>query len=203
MRKYLISLLIIIVASFPFLSSCTDSYGGISPALSPGTGLPFLNWQTAEHRSSAFTGGSDSTHGDVDNTPTYTIFTVTGVVAIKAFVGIVNTTITDAADNATIDLGLGIDINYFLAVDPVGAAGEWTAGDIIGDFNAGAGAAGGDNIEGNVAFSNGEFLITDGNNITETVATEDITGGQIDYFVIWAPCEAGASILEAGTLSQV
>ncbi len=158
-------------------------------------GLPYLTWQIAEHESSAFT-GAGSAHGDKDAANTYTIFTVTGRVAIMTFNGFVNSTLIGASGD--ISLGVTGGAGVFIAADD---APTWAAGDILG----GAAPVGGmnDSTPLNLFFTSGDIMIVDGADIVETTATADITGGQIDYYCIWTPMKAGASVVEAGTLSQV
>lgn len=160
--------------------------------------LPFLTWRVIKHASSAFT-GAGSAHGDKDGANTYRIYTVTGVVAVSAFIGVVNTTLAEAVAGGRISLGLTGSATFFIANDD---AETWASGDIIGG-GAGTGGSMGDVALTNIAFIDGEFIIIDGTDIVETVDTQDLDGGQIDYYCIWTPMESGASIVEAGTLSQV
>ena len=44
-------------------------------------------------------------------------------------------------------------------------------------------------------------VVNDGADIIETSATTNVEAGQMDYYIIWAACEPGANVIEAGTLS--
>ncbi|KKN19453.1 hypothetical protein LCGC14_0945650, partial [marine sediment metagenome] len=155
-----------------------------------------LVWRVTKLASSAFT-GAGSAHGDKDAANTYTIFTVTGVIATRGIFGVVNTTLVGVSGD--ISLGIVGDTTAFVSADD---APTWAGGDILGDFNFGS-ADLSDNALMSPITALGELLIIDGSDIQELTATADITGGQIDYFIIWAPMEPGASIVAAGTLSQV
>jgi hypothetical protein len=111
---------------------------------------------------------------------------------------VVNTTLVGVGGD--ISIGLTGSIAVWANADD---APTWVAGDIIG----GAAAAGASQVADtallSIGFIDGEVVIIDGTDIVETTATADITAGQIDYYCIYAPMEAGASIVSAGTLSQV
>lgn len=171
---------------------------GLSGITGDFKGLPFLTWRVTKHASSAFTGATASAHGEISAANTYRVFTVTGVVAIKALIGVVNVSLTNATSN--ISLGITGSIALWANADD---APSWVGGDIIG----GGGAAGATQHANtaliSVNFANGEISIIDGADIVETVDTADVNAGQIDYYTIWAPMEAGASVVGTGTLSQV
>lgn len=167
------------------------------PTFGAGTGLPFLTWQVAKLASSAFTGAS-SAHGDKDAANTYRIFTVTGVVMIQALFGVVNTTLVGVGGD--ISIGLTGSIAVWAGADD---APTWAGGDIVAGAAAAGATALADSALLSVNFVDGEMVIIDGTDIVETTATADITGGQIDYYAIWSPMEESASVVRAGTLSQV
>ena len=144
-----------------------------------------LNWQVTAHRSSVFDGGTTNSHGDLAGTnDPYTIFTVTGDVIIKAIWGVVNTTLTGAT--ATIEVGVVGNLTGLLALE--------TGTDLL-DGNIYTSAT---NAVGVAAIANtGFFALNDGLDIIETPLTANVTGGQLDYYCVWAPVEDGASIISA------
>ena len=167
------------------------------PVFGAGQDLPFLSWRVAKHASSAFTGAA-SAHGDKDAANTYKIFTVTGVIMLKALFGVVGTTLVGVGG----DISIGVTGNAGIWANADNAP-DWATGDILGNAAAAGQTDLADTGLVNTNFIDGEMSIVNGVDIVETTATADITGGQIDYFCIWAPMEEGASIVEAGTLSQV
>lgn len=145
-----------------------------------------LVWNIAIKRSSAFAGATTNAHGDNDGTSDpYTLFTVTGDVVIKAIWGIVNTSLTGAT--ATIEVGVTGNTAALLAQE---TATELDAGGVYVSATQAVGAA-------PVAASGAIIAIADGLDIIETVATADVTAGQIDYYVIWAAVEPEASVVPA------
>ena len=50
---------------------------------------------------------------------------------------------------------------------------------------------------GVLADSGAMYVLVEDTDIIETTATADITSGQIDYYVIWAPAEDGAKLTSA------
>lgn len=144
-----------------------------------------LEWQVVKHASSAFTGGTPNDHGDHDGTgDPYTIFTVTGDVAMRGVVGIVNTTLVGAG---TIEVGVAGNTAKIIA--QVADATDLADGDVWTDAGSEAGV--------DILPAGGVFFINDGADIIETLGTANITAGQIDYYCIWAPLEAGASVVSA------
>lgn len=144
-----------------------------------------LAWTVTKKVSSAFDGGTADAHGDESGTGNpYTLFNVTGDVALKGVVGIINTSLTGAS--ATLEVGLAGNTAKLIAQ----ATGtDLDDGDVWTD--AGSEAAIDKLADG------GLFFINDGGDIIETVATADVTAGQIDYYAIWAPLEIGASVKAA------
>ena len=144
-----------------------------------------LNWQITAHRSSVFDGGTVNSHGDQGGTnDPYTIFTATGDVIIKAIWGICNTTLVSAT--AQISVGVVGNTAALLALEEVD---EILDGGVYVSATQAVGVA---------AIANtGMFAINDGLDIIESTETADVTGGQLDYYCIWAPAEDGASIISA------
>lgn len=162
-----------------------------------------LEWKVTKHISSAFDGATTNAHGSLGEKPTYTVFTVTGDVIIKSYWGVVNTTLTDAGDAGRVEVGV-VGNTALLMAQIAGATAGATLledGDIWHD--AVSEAAGGSKLSGNNTANDylTEFYINDGANIVEITSGADITAGQIDYYIIWAPAEAGARVAGAGTLS--
>jgi len=148
-----------------------------------------LNWQLTAHRSSVFDGGTTNSHGDLGGTnDPYTIFTVTGDVIIKGLWGIVNTTLTGAT--ATISVGVVGNTAGIIALE---TGTELLDGNVYTSATDAVGVA---------AIANtGLFAINDGLDIIETPLTANVTGGQLDYYCIWAPAEDGASITSADAVT--
>lgn len=147
-----------------------------------------LTWQVAKHVASAYTGGTANSHGDHDGTADpYTIFTVTGDVVVKAFWGVVNTTVVSTSDTGTLEVGVAGNTAKLLGQTTAGS-GTVADGDILTDSGSEAGI--------DILATSGALLgINDGADIIETLATNNFTAGQIDWYVIWAPVEAGAKVV--------
>ena len=145
-----------------------------------------LVWRIAKKVSSAFAGGTANAHGDSAGTGTpYTLFTVTGDVLIQGVFGIGNTSLTGA--NGTIEVGVTGNTAALIALE------TGTEIDAGGVFTSATQAVGIAPLQGSGAL----YALSSGLDIIETTATADITAGQIDYYVIWAPCEPGASVVAA------
>lgn len=144
-----------------------------------------LEWRVAKKVGSAFDGGTANAHGDHDGTgDPYTLFNVTGDVLIKAVFGIVNTDLAGAS--ATIEVGVAGNTAKLIAQS---TATDLDDGDVWTDAGAEAGV--------DVLASAALFAINDGADIIETIATANITAGQIDYYCIWAPLEENAVVTPA------
>lgn len=139
--------------------------------------------QAVESLPGAFDGGTANARGDHDGTsdPT-TLFTVTGKVMVMV-VGKV--TVDLAGATATIEVGITGNTAAILA-QQTGTdldAGEiWTNDGTtpvatVGNF--------------------GEFVILDGTDIIETIATANLTAGNIEYTALWYPLEVDASVVAA------
>lgn len=140
----------------------------------PLTALDSFN--VAEVAPTAFAGGTTNARGDDGGTnDPYTLFTVTGDVAVRVY-GVVTTTLVGAA---TIEVGVTGNTAVLLA--QVADATTLAAGDVwIDGSPAEVGA---------VAFANvpATTLITGGLDIIETVGTTNITAGNIRYVCLWRP----------------
>jgi hypothetical protein len=131
----------------------------------------------------------------VSPTPTYTIWTVTGAIFIAGIGGVVNTTLTDAAGAGEINLGVVGNITHWAGAY---SSDFCVANDIFSvSTTLGTGLSGA--AIGAISVT-GEIYLVDGDNIVETTTGANILTGQIDYYMIWSPAEAGATIAEAGTV---
>jgi len=141
-----------------------------------------LAWRVAKKVASAFTGGTANSHGDHDGTgDPYTLFTVTGDVAVKAVVGIVNVNVAGAGT-----LEVGVAGNTAALIAQVADTTTLDDGDVLVDGTESVGVE---------AIANtGMFIINDGADIIETLGSANLTAGQIDWYCIWAPLEAGAAV---------
>ena len=154
--------------------------------LAASAGGATLNWQVTKHVSSAFAGGTPNAHGDDGGTnDPYTIFTVTGDCIIGGIWGVVNTDLTGAT--ATIEVGVASNTAGLIAQE---TATDLDDGNIYTSATNAVGVAA-------LGFSGSMVAINDGVDIIETTATADVTAGQIDYYIIWAPAETGAKITSA------
>lgn len=133
----------------------------------------------------AFTGGTDSSHGDKDNTPTLTLFTVTGDVEVGIF-GVCTTALTGASGTAQVGV----------AGNTAGLIALTTATDIDGneiwlDTTPSVGV----DVTDALSF----HFVVNSLNIIETVATTDIATGAIYYVCLWRPLTPGSTVVADGT----
>lgn len=145
-----------------------------------------LVWRIAKKVSSAFDGGTANAHGNVAGTGNpYTLFSVTGDVLIHSIWGVVNTTLAGAT--GTVSVGVTGNTAALIALE---TATELAANGVYTSATQAVGAAA-------TGFSGAGVAVANGLDIIETAATANITAGQIDYYVIWAPVEPGASVVAA------
>lgn len=162
-----------------------DAQAHAQSLLSSLGGAGALNWQIAKHVSSVFDGGTTNSHGDLGGTnDPYTIFTVTGDIIIKAIWGICNTNLTGAT--ATISVGVASNTAVLIALE---TATEIDDGNVYVSATQAIGAA--------AVANTGMFVVNDGADIIEEPLTSNVTGGQMDYYCIWAPAEDGARLISA------
>ena len=144
-----------------------------------------VNFQVIKHVSSDFTGATGNAHGDKDGTgAAYTLFNVTGDVIIKAVWGICNTSLVGAGK-----LEVGTANNTAKLLAQIANTTTLDDGDVYTDA--------GTEADIDIAAAGGLFFINDGADIIETASTADITAGQIDYYIIWAPAEPDAVVVSA------
>lgn len=140
-------------------------------------------WRVAIKRSSVFDGATGDAHGDTAGTSNpYTLFTVTGDVEVR-LVGICNTNLTGAGT-----LEVGVAGNTAQLIGQIADATTLDDGDVYTDAGTEAGAD---------VFPEQSQVVNDGADIIETCGTTDITAGQIDYYCIWRPLEAGSFVVAA------
>lgn len=156
----------------------------------PGSGNNVLTYRVAKKAASAFTGGTANSHGDHDGTgDPYTIFKVDGDCVISDFFGIVNVAVVSDSDTGTLEVGVTGNTAKLIAQTTAGS-GTLVAGDVLTDAGAEA------KIDVN-AHSGAKHYVADGTDIIETLATNNFTAGQIDWYCIYAPLEPGAAIVPA------
>ena len=144
-----------------------------------------LSWKITKKVCSAFTGATANAHGDIGGTlAAYPVFTVDGDVVIAAIWGICNTTLTGAT--GTISVGVAGNTAGLIAVE---TATEIVAGNVYVSATQAVGIA--------PVAQTAMIALSSGADIIETAATADITDGQIDYYVIWAPVEKNAKVVAA------
>jgi hypothetical protein len=149
-----------------------------------------LTWRVSKKEASAYTGATANSHGDHDGTADpYTLFTVTGDVVISDFWGVCNTAVASASDTGTLEVGTASNTAKLIAQTTAGS-GTIAAGDVITDAGSEA------NVDVN-AFSGAKHYIAGGADIIETLATNNMNSGQIDWYCIWAPAEPGAQVVAA------
>ena len=142
-----------------------------------------LEWRLARVADSVFDGATTNAHGDDAGTDDpHTVFVTLGDVLINSIWGICNTTLTGAT--ATISVGVTGNTAGLLALE---TGTEILDGNVYVSATQAVGVAA-------VANSGAPVALNDGFDILEYTATADVTGGQIDYYAVWAPCEDGASI---------
>jgi hypothetical protein len=155
----------------------------------PDSGNNVLQFRVAKKAATAYTGASANTHGDHDGTADpYTIFNVNGTVIVADFFGVVKTAVVSASDTGTLEVGTAGNTAKLLAQTTAGS-GTLAAGDILTDAGSEAG------VDVN-AFSGAKHYIYN-LPIIETLATNNMNSGQIDWYCVWAPAEPGASITPA------
>lgn len=127
----------------------------------------------------AFTGGTPSTRGAFATTPTTTLFTVTGVNLVKVF-GIC--TVALAGATATVEVGV--------AGQTAGIIAQTTATNLAAGENWNDASP--DTLT-EVSSAITEKIVR--GNIIETIATANITSGQMFYVCAWFPLTADALVL--------
>lgn len=131
----------------------------------------------------AFTGGSANTRGDDGGTSDpLTLFTVTGIVAVK-LIGY-STVLPVSAGGGTLSVGTAISTTGLLAST---TASSIAVGEIWHDNSPDA------SVELSSVMT--EKIVSQ--NIIETVGTADITAGNVHYLCLWRPLTPNATVVPA------
>lgn len=133
----------------------------------------------------AFAGGTTDARGDDGgaNDP-FTLFTVTGDVLVRIF-GVCTTLLT--GDTATLEVGVTGNTASLIAQT---TATDIDANEIWSDSTPSVGVD-------TLASVLGPYLVVNGLDIIETVATADVTAGNIRYVCMWRPLTTGSSVVSA------
>lgn len=135
-----------------------------------------------------FAGGTANGVGDHDGTGNpATLFTVTGQVIMR-IVGVITTAVVSTGDTGTIEVGISGDTATLIAQTTVGS-GSLIAKEIWHDATVDA--------EIELLSVAGDRIISDGNDVILTAATNNIISGVIEFYCIWTPLSTGASVVAA------
>lgn len=146
------------------------------PLVNPNWMMPLKSAPTA------FAGGTSNARGDNDGTSDpLTLFTVTGVVAVKLF-GVCTTNLAGAT--ATLEVGTALSTAGLIAQT---TATDIDANEIWHDATPDA------SVELSSVAT--EKIVTQ--NIIETVGTADITSGNIYYICSWYPLSPDGEVVSA------
>lgn len=145
-------------------------------------------WKVTKKVSSAFTGATGNSHGDKDGTlAAYPLFSAYGDLMLHVF-GICN--VLPVGASGTLEVGVAGNTAALIAQE---TASEIAAGNVFVSATQAVG----------VARLVGQPFIMAGNadgtprTIIETVATTDLSAGQIDYYCLWIPLEPSARVVAA------
>jgi len=144
---------------------------------------PLDNFKIARAEPSAFAGATTNARGDHDGATTgvTTLFTVTGDVLVRIW-GVCTTALTGSS--ATVSVGVTGNTAALIALETGTEIDEngiyLSATQVIGAVT--------------LATVTGPYVIANGLDIIETVATASVTAGQIYYICLWRPLSADASI---------
>lgn len=140
----------------------------------------------ALYASVAFAGGTTNARGDDGGTnDPYTLFNVTGDVAIRMF-GVCTTDLVSAG-GGTLEIGVTGNTAAILAQE--------TATDI--DANGIYVSA--TQVKGVLPLATvvGPFIVVNGLDILETIGTADVTGGNMYYVCLWRPLSPTSTVIPA------
>lgn len=134
----------------------------------------------------AFTGGTANTRGnDGGTSDPFTLFTVTGDVLVRIF-GVCTTALTGAT--ATVSVGVAGNVGGLL---PVTTGTDFAVNEIWNDATPTEVGVG---VLSNVL---GPYLVVNGLDIAEYVATANVTAGQIYYICLWRPLSQDGNVVAA------
>ena len=144
-------------------------------------GYPILttDWACTTTKTVTFAGGTTNDMGDYDGTGNpYTLFTVTGTVLLRL---LAKCTTNLAGASATLEVGTALSTAGLIAQS---TATDIDANEIWHDATPDS------SIEATTVLA--QKLVSQ--DVIQTVATANITGGVIEYTAIWYPLSAGASV---------
>lgn len=145
--------------------------------------LAGAGWQVATSRPLAFAGGTANKRGNDGGTKDpQPLFTVTGDVLVRIW-GVC--TVDLAGATATLSVGVTGAVAGLIALT---TATDIDASEIWNDATPAAGVE----LLSNVL---GPYIIEDGNDIIETVATANITSGQVYYICLWMPLSLDGNVV--------
>lgn len=147
------------------------------------------DFRTVKSAPAAFTGNTDSTRGDADNTPTTNLFAVTGEVLVGVF-GVCTVNLAQDAGTATIKVGVAGNVAGLI---PSVNVEDIDANEIWLDTSPSLGL----DVTDALSF----YIVVNGLDIIETVATKDVDSGQIHYILLWRPLSPGSKVV-TGTLAS-
>ncbi len=145
------------------------------------------SFETLKAAPAAFTGATDSSRGDKDNTPTTNLFAVTGEVEVGIF-GVCTVDLTGAS--GTVQIGV---TGNTASLIPLTTATTINVNEIWLDTTPSVGV----DVTDALSF----HFIVNGMDINEVVATTDIATGQIYYILLWRPISPNSKV-EVGTLAS-
>lgn len=141
-------------------------------------------WEIATARPTAFTGATANARGnDGGTSDPLTLFTVVGDVLVRLF-GVCTTALTGAT--ATVSVGVAGNVGGLL---PVTTATDLAVNEIWNDATPTEVGAG---LLSSVL---GPYLVINGLDIAEYVATANVTAGQIYYICFWRPITPESSVV--------
>lgn len=148
------------------------------------------SYNTAEAVPGAFAGGTSNARGNDGGTrDPFTLFTVTGDVAVR-FYGVCTTNLAGAT--ATLEVGTSVSTAGLLAQT---TATDIDAGEMWHDATPDA------SIELITVIP--EKVIVNGGDIIETVGTASITSGNVRYVCLWRPLSSDGNVESTTTYNVV
>lgn len=137
-----------------------------------------------EIKTMTFAGGTVNDPGDFDGAGNpATLFTVTGDVVVKVF-GICKTTLEGAL--ATVEVGLSGNTAVLIAQT---TGTDIDVNEIWHDATPDA------TIELETVAD--EYIVSNGQDIIQTVGTANVTAGKIEYYCLWRPLSADGNVVAA------
>jgi len=146
-----------------------------------GVTLADTDWGLKAEKTMTFAGGTANDPGDYDGSGNpATLFTVTGEVQVRLLAVCITSL---AGGSATIEVGLSGNTAAVIALT---TATNMVAGEFWHDASPDSA------IEESSVLK--EFIIVNGADIIQTVATANITSGAIKYTCLWYPLSIGAKV---------